>query len=221
MNNDIDILARTIFGEAKANSTADAEAIANVVMNRCMLPNWPSTPAEVCQQAWQFSCWNTNDPNRARIMNASGDWFKKCQSIARKAVTAGTHDMTNRATHYCTPTVKTKTYWAKDKQPCYQTDGHLFFNDIDTPPPANAKEALDQQRPLTATKTVRGGQVASVGTGGAMIAEIGQQVTEAAYQIQGLTYYLSIAKWAFFALIIAGIGFTLWARIKDRQDGVK
>jgi hypothetical protein len=215
--NDLDILARTLYGEAKANSVQDAEAIADVILNRCNLPNWPDTPAKVCQQPWQFSCWNTNDPNRERILNASGDWFNRCIEIAENATSSP--DVTNRATHYCTPSVKNKTYWAKDKTPCYNTNGHLFFNDIDTPPPADATEALDQHRPLAKSRTIKGQQVVGAGTAGAALIEVGKQVTDAAQSVQSLVPYLDVAKWVFLGLILVGVGITVYARLDDRKKG--
>ena len=215
MNNDIDVLARTIYGEAKAHSTRDAIAIANVVINRCKLRNWPSTPAEVCQQPHQFSCWNPNDPNRMRILNASGDWFEKCKLIAADAVNGVfADDITNRATHYCTPAVKPKTYWAKNKTPCFETDGHVFFNDIDTPPPASAKEALDQARPINQSRTVRGATLA-----GAMTV-IGPLASDVADTLEQYSYLSSYIQWACVVLGAVGAGYAIWARISDRQAGV-
>jgi len=215
--NDIDILARTIYGEAKANSTMDAKAIACVVMNRCAYPNWPNTPAKVCKQPYQFSCWNNGDPNLDRIMSPNDDWWPECQKIATAAVSGKIDDATMRSTHYHTREVK--PLWSKGKKPVYETDGHLYFNDIDTPAPQNAKEALDQQKPLTKSRTVRGGQISAAGTAGAALSEVGSQVTDAAQSVQAIIPYLDIAKWVFLGLILVGVGITLYARWDDRRKG--
>lgn len=111
----IDTLARTLYGEAKPHDIQDATAIACVVMNRVALPNWPDDVESVCIQPYQFSCWNTSDPNRARIFKANGAWFDKCVQIAMKAVDHQLVDPTNASTHYHTPAVKPA--WSRGKKP--------------------------------------------------------------------------------------------------------
>ena len=90
---DIDILARTIFGEARGEynrpdgGIAALIVIANVVMNRLKQGGWfGSTIKEVCLKPWQFSCWNKNDPNLALLQetNVSNPIFKVCQQVAEE-----------------------------------------------------------------------------------------------------------------------------------------
>lgn len=76
MNRDTDILARTIYGEARGESISGQEAIASVILNRVAFAKrrgrywWGNTIAGVCLAPWQFSCWNENDPNRKIIERA-------------------------------------------------------------------------------------------------------------------------------------------------------
>ena len=161
LTDDVDVLARTLYGEAEAWDREDAEAIAAVVMNRVRWRNWPSTVAAVCLQLMQFSCWNAGDPNRPRILavNAGEAWFEECRAIAQRAVNGDLADITGGATHYIADYIRPPN-WAKGHKPCFVSGAgkykHLFFNDIDTPPPSTAKDALDQARPLSATRTVKG-----------------------------------------------------------------
>ncbi len=221
--NDLDIFARTLFGEAAAGHLYDARAIAHVILNRMKLPNWPDTAREVCLQPWQFSCWNQNDPNRQRILNASGGWFDACHAIAADALAGNLPpDPTGRATHYYATWVK-KPRWAKGKQPSYRVyhpngKAHLFFNNIDTPPPATPAEALEQQRPLAASRTVKGGQVAAIGTTGSAATAA---LDEAANQLEPLAGMHEVLMWAFIALTLAGLGIMLWARLDDRAEGLR
>ena len=59
-----DILARTIYGEARGESISGMEAVASVVLNRVAFANrrgrfwWGNSIAEVCRAPKQFSCWN-------------------------------------------------------------------------------------------------------------------------------------------------------------------
>ncbi len=137
---DIDTLTRTLYGEAEAHNVRDAEAIAWVILNRVALPNWPDTILEVCLQPAQFSCWNTFDPNRKRIEGGHGAWFEECHRIAQDVLSGAIPDPTSRATHYYATFVR-EPRWARGHTPVYSVkhksgDSHLFFSDIDTPPPA-------------------------------------------------------------------------------------
>lgn len=61
---DIDILARTIYGEARGEPWEGKIAVAWVVRNRAERGGWwGDTIREVCLKPWQFSCWNETDPN--------------------------------------------------------------------------------------------------------------------------------------------------------------
>ena len=58
-------VALTILGEARGEGKAGMYAVACVIAQRSI--NRHLTPAQVCREAWQFSCWNKNDPNRAKL----------------------------------------------------------------------------------------------------------------------------------------------------------
>ena len=100
---DIDILARTIYGEARGQSRAGKEAVAAVVINRSKTGGWwGSGISEVCLKPWQFSCWNRNDPNSKILIGITPDnpVFRECLEIAALAVTGNLNDRTSGATHY-------------------------------------------------------------------------------------------------------------------------
>lgn len=224
--NDLEVLARTLYGEAEANEEEDAVAIAHVIMNRVGYKNWPSTINEVCTQPWQFSCWNSNDPNRVRLLNVKENdkWFAQCKRIARDVMDGLIPDPTFKSTHYHTTYIKAPK-WSKGKTPVYKTDGgrytHLFYNDIDTKAPETAKEALDQIRPLSQSGTVKGAVVA----GGSSLAVAGTQVAEivsTATQVgSGLHTILSYGLVVVAILAVAGVGYMLYRRYKDRQVGLR
>ena len=139
---DIDILARTIYGEARGESRSGREAVAAVIMNRVgkrvqagyvtvggrKLPSVAAT----CLKPYQFSCWLRNDPNREKIMTVSHTdaLFRECLEIASQAVNGQLEDKTGGATHYYNPRV-CPAVWAEGKKPCAEIGAHLFFNDID------------------------------------------------------------------------------------------
>jgi len=215
---DIDIMARTIYGEAAANSEKSAIAVANVIMNRVRYQNWPSTIAEVCLQPWQFSCWNSNDPNRARILAADGKdkWFTRCRQIAAQVARepgGSATDPTKTATHYHTFAVSPS--WAKKKAACYNDGYHYYYNNIDTPPPSCAKDALEHERPISKTRTVRGGKMAVAGVAGSGV------LMELQSQLEPLIPYSEYLKYVFLGVALISIGVMIYARIQDRREGLR
>lgn len=214
----IDTLARTLYGEAKANDATDATAIACVVMNRVELPNWPNDVESVCLQPYQFSCWNANDPNRTRIFKATrgNHWFSRCLNIATEAVDGKLADPTTRSTHYHTPAVKPA--WSRKRKPVYKTYGHLFYNDIDTPPPMNAAEALNQIKPVSQTKTIKAATAAtatSVGIG--VISQAADVIAPAIPLVQKLA---EVAPWTIVAILALALLYIGWSRYQTRRDGI-
>lgn len=133
---DIDILARTIWGEARGESISGMEAVASVVLNRVAFSKrrgrywWGNDITGVCQAPKQFSCWNKSDPNYQKIIKVGSEDINycMCRRIAERAVSGTLEDKTRGATHYhtrnCAPA------WARGKKPCAEIGNHLFYNDI-------------------------------------------------------------------------------------------
>lgn len=138
-NRDIDTLARTLWGEARGEDHAGRVAVANVIMNRVRHAArhrerrgteywWGGTPAEVCRKPWQFSCWNDNDPNRAKLLavDAEDPTFRECLEIARAAVDGSLEDTTHGADHYVNPRVAAPP-WAEGVEPVARVGAHEFY----------------------------------------------------------------------------------------------
>lgn len=224
--NDVEVLAQTLFGEARARDVEDAEAIACVVLNRVGYRNWPGTIAEVCLQPWQFSCWLQHDDaharNLQRILTANRNtspWFDLCWQIAERAVAGKLTDKTRTSTHYHTRAVAPR--WSKGKTPVYETQGHIFFNNIDTPAPRTVAEALEIERPITATRTVRAGELAAGATVMSGAIELFRdQVQHVLLPIAGFLDP-STLKLALAALAIGAVAHMIFARLDDRRRGLR
>lgn len=224
-----EILARTLYGEAKANDVEDATAIACVILNRVNYRNWPGEVADVCLQPLQFSVWNESDAGRPRMLRAQrGDaWFDRCWTIAEQALTGALVDKTRTSTHYHTRAVKPR--WSRGKTPCYETQGHLYFNNIDTPAPANAAEALAMERPLATTRTVVGAAVAGTATvvGAAAGIASPHELPVTAQDVQAITQVASafgltaLSTLLPHVVALAGVAYSVWARIDDRRKGLR
>lgn len=135
---DQDILARTIWGEARGQGYAGMQAVASVIMNRVRTvqryPNyktrWGSGVAGVCKHPYQFSVWNKNDPNLPKMLavtTANAD-FRTALSIAEKAVAGKLPDNTGGATYYHTTAIRPE--WVKDSgnpRPILVVGNHAFY----------------------------------------------------------------------------------------------
>lgn len=127
---DMEIMAKTIFGEARGESEEGQIAVACCILNRFKFGRWYAgkTIAETCQKPWQFSCWNPNDPNRAKLEALSFPSFSKYFPII---AAAEKKDITGGATHYYAPSAVKCPKWAEGKEPCAKIGNHLFFKEID------------------------------------------------------------------------------------------
>ena len=133
-----DILARTIYGEARGEPVRGKEAVAAVVMNRVRRARaagrtywWGATVEDVCRRPWQFACWNDSDPNRQKVERVDADnrVFQTCQRIARRAVSGTLSDPTEGATHYHAKSVSPP--WARGKAPSAEIGGHVFYAEVE------------------------------------------------------------------------------------------
>lgn len=129
---DTDILARTIFGEARGLGKPGMGAVASTILNRVAKKTWYGlTITEVCKKPWQYSCWNATDPNCAIIEKAdeSIPVFLDAMNVATAAIMGLLVDTTNGATHYYSTTIP-EPIWAQGHTPCASIVNMLFFNDI-------------------------------------------------------------------------------------------
>ena len=130
--NDVETLARTIFGEARGELYGGQVAVANVIMNRVARPGWwGSDIVGVCIAPSQFSCWNSDDPNRRRILDLDLEsrLGKPFVVIATAAIAGALVDVTFRSTHYyAAPPIP---YWARGKKPVIEIGRHRFHNNLE------------------------------------------------------------------------------------------
>jgi spore germination cell wall hydrolase CwlJ-like protein len=120
---DVDVLARTVYGEARGEPWLGKLAVAYVVLRRATLASLgrerplfgDGTIAGACLARVQFSCWNDGDPNREKLEAVTLDdpVFRDCALAALSAITNHEQDPTDRATHYHADGVEPS--WAEGK----------------------------------------------------------------------------------------------------------
>lgn len=69
------IMALTIYGEARGESTEGKIAVGSVILERVDHRAWDGrTVQEVCLRKWQFSCFLENDPNHGKLLAIAENW---------------------------------------------------------------------------------------------------------------------------------------------------
>lgn len=130
---DIDILARTIWGEARGEGRLGMEAVAAVIMNRFKSTAWYSAPtiAGVAMKRAQFSAWNPSDPNYDKLINVTVDdpAFALALEIARDAIAGKLTDETGGATHYFARYIN-RPNWTEGAIETAQIGQHIFFKGV-------------------------------------------------------------------------------------------
>ena len=132
-----DILARTLWGEARGEGLAGQIAVAWTIRNRVNDGKakawWGEGYVGVCQKPFQFSCWNRNDPNYAYLSGVKRIPFRElaqAQIVADQVMKDNVPDPTGGATHYYATTIPNPPVWAKGAKQTLKLGRHLFFKDV-------------------------------------------------------------------------------------------
>lgn len=143
---DYEALTLTLYGETRGEPHAGKLAVAHVIQNRATRHHL--AVKDVCLAPHQFSCWTLEAQTLAEAarrlhLRVHDPVLEECANVAAE-VLDGAHDgdPTKGATHYYAPAAMDPPgrvpTWAAHKVPSAVIGGHLFFNDIDGPPPAVA-----------------------------------------------------------------------------------
>jgi N-acetylmuramoyl-L-alanine amidase len=139
---ELDVLARTIWAEARGEGMAGQVAVGWAIRNRVEADLgkdgkadwWGEGYVGVCKAPWQFSCWNKNDPNRAYLDGAKPippTEYARAREAAVIVISAKQADPTCGATHYYARTMKTPPKWTD--YPAIRTTKigrHVFFRNV-------------------------------------------------------------------------------------------
>ena len=134
-------MARTIYGEARGESIATRQAVAAVIVNRAENARWwGGSIVEVCQKPYQFSCWNSGDPNRPKIEAVTTDdpIFAECLQIAHDAVNHAYPDPSRNSDSYYDLSIPAPS-WARGLSPRLESGNMRFFGvELAEPPQEQA-----------------------------------------------------------------------------------
>lgn len=123
---EVDIVAATLFKEARGEGIKGMQAVNEVIANRAKTRK--KTKAEICLQPKQFSCWNGITPSKEvinKLQQSEPKMFALAKKIAQETVT----NHTNGAEYYHTTSVSPK--WGRNlKEQGYKIikiGNHLFY----------------------------------------------------------------------------------------------
>lgn len=128
---DIDIMARTIYGEARGESKEGKVAVGNVISNRAKTVKFKifgdGSIESACLYPKQFSCWNQNDPNRQKCLSVKTDdkVFLECLSVAYEILMGLCNDNTDGCDHYWARSIQDPD-WSKSLKNKTLIGNHYF-----------------------------------------------------------------------------------------------
>lgn len=125
--NELEWLARTIWGEARGEGEKGMRAVGCVIRNRVRGEGFPDTYKDVCLQPKQFSAWNEGNPNRDKMLRFKKDYvnFATAYKIASEII-SGCEDITNGADHYYAEYIDLPS-WAQDMELTEKFGVHKFY----------------------------------------------------------------------------------------------
>lgn len=154
---DVQVLACTLWGEARSLPTEEILQVACVVRNRVNTdwghdtkPDWWGEGYRgVCLKPKQFSCWNpdpaVSEPrkfktNHDRVVElvaalksgtVTDERYKECAWIATGVINDWVRDVVHGADHYHTSAMTPRPAWARDRVPLNNLfppkAGHVFY----------------------------------------------------------------------------------------------
>jgi N-acetylmuramoyl-L-alanine amidase len=136
---DIDVLARTAWGEARSLGALGMQATLNTMQNRKLSHRtwWGKSLREIAlfgrDGRHQYSCWNTNDPNCKKLLEVADEdpQFKVALGLASLLVSGQLPDVTNGADSYFDKRMPRWPMWYLGLTPVWQLGPHLYFNTVD------------------------------------------------------------------------------------------
>lgn len=147
---DLEVAAKTLWGEARGEGREGMVAVAWVIRNRCTRPGYAhelpggvdrtgqvGAASAVCLFPWQFSCWNKNDPNEPLLEKLTPDQYADQYGIVNDVFNGLVDDPTNGADLYYAPDAMVPTgavpYWASRAKNVATIGSQIFFDSRSKP----------------------------------------------------------------------------------------
>jgi len=137
MSDALDIMARTLWGEARNTGITGMKHVASVILNRAKHPRWwGHDVASVCLKPYQFSCWNSDDPNLSKlsVVTVANRQFSDARYLAAQALAGNLVDETGGADSYYALSMPSPPSWIA-RATHTMSDGFHSFWRVELPAP--------------------------------------------------------------------------------------
>ena len=127
---DLQVAARTLWGECRGEPEEGQRAVAHVLWNRLRDGRWGHSLATVCLWKLQFSCWNASDDQRIRMAALSDDDATLQKFVALLQATATSpDDPTRGGLYYFSDSMIVPPKWSIGMKFLRKIGHHAFFTD--------------------------------------------------------------------------------------------
>lgn len=138
---DQEVIARTAWAEARGEGRDGMQAVINSLQNRVAsgIHWWGSSLKSCALCPYQYSCWNSTDPNRPKLLsvNASDPQYAIALDLAAAALGGSLPDIVQHADSYFADTLSERPKWAEELEPVAQIGHHLFYRTAHLSVPPN------------------------------------------------------------------------------------
>ncbi|HEX9465659.1 MAG TPA: cell wall hydrolase [Alphaproteobacteria bacterium] len=127
---DLEVVARTVWGEARGEGPDGWAAVAWVIKNRAAHPGWWGHDLRsVCLKPAQFSSWTEGDPNRAKMLALPLDdpLLARIRAVVSDVLGGAVADPTGGALYYHTKSVQPT--WDAAMTKTASIGAHEFFKE--------------------------------------------------------------------------------------------
>lgn len=147
-----DTLVRTVLGEAGGEGGLGMAAVAHNIRNRSLSGQYPTDPAQVALQPYQYSAWNSankggNNPNK---YSPNSTQYQNALEVIQSVFGGSSPDPTNGALFYHNPSVNPPWASAVNQHGTTKIGNHIFYNGrpAEGPTPQSQSNTLRQQRDM-------------------------------------------------------------------------
>jgi len=132
LNYQVDWSARIAWGEARGEPKGGMHAVLNVMANRRADPKFPTTLSGVAKQQYQFTAFNIDDVNRAKLeaVDETDPQFKRARRLAMLVQLGLLPDITNGATYFHSDKIERPVY-LKDAEVSTRIGAHIFYVEVE------------------------------------------------------------------------------------------
>ena len=126
---DLDIAARTLDGEARGEPLEGQQGVAWVMRTRTTWSPpawWGHTLSQVCTKPFQFSCWlGGPDTDHINALNPADAEYQAMLTVIKSVMNGEIDDPTGGATHY--EVIGTGPKWVIGRTPSAVIGHHAFY----------------------------------------------------------------------------------------------